>query len=61
MLQKSYITIIIKGWIRDRKVLFHNKSKIEVIKQDYKRDSRISAVNDMLFPTTRLTGLSVTN
>lgn len=58
MLQKSYIYIIIKGWIRDQKVLFHTKSKIEVIKQDYKRDSRISAVNEMLFPTTRLTGLS---
>lgn len=36
MLQKSYINIIIKGWIRDQKVLFHTKSKIEVIKQDCK-------------------------
>lgn len=57
MLKKSYINNIIEGWIRDQKVLFHTKSKIESIKQDYKRDSRISAVNDMLFPTTRLTGL----
>lgn len=57
MLQKPYINIIIKGWIRDQKVLFHTKSKIEVIKREYKRDSRISAVNDMLFPMTRLTGL----
>lgn len=57
MLQKSYINIFIKGWIRDQKVLFHTKSKIEVIKQDFKRDSRISAVNAMLFPTTRLTSL----